>query len=51
MGLIAGKVFEQMLGDDLGGGGVWFVAMVTLAFIGWAGFVGAMLKLQADEPT
>lgn len=50
MGIAAGLFFERMLGDDLGFRGVWFVVMVTLCFVGWAGFLGAMLKLQADEP-
>ena len=50
MGVVAGLFFEHMLGEDLGFRGVWFVVMVTVAFVGWAGFLGAMLKLQADEP-
>ena len=50
MGIGAGLFFERMVGEDLGFRGVWFVVMVTFAFVGWAGFLGAMLKLQADEP-
>lgn len=52
MGILAGIFFAHMvLGDDLSGRGIVFIALVTIAFIAWAAFLGAMLKLQHDEPT
>ncbi len=52
MGVVSGIFLGHLLlGDDLSGRGYAFIALVTLAFVGWAGFLGAMLKLQADEPT
>ncbi len=51
MGILAGIFFAHMvLGDDLSGRGIVFIALVTIAFIAWAAFLGAMLKLQHDEP-
>ncbi len=51
LGIVAGIFLGHLLvGDDLSGRGYYFVALVTLAFVAWSGFLGAMLKLQHDEP-
>jgi len=52
LGILAGVFLGRMMVGDLSTGrGVFFVTMVTLSFVAWAAFLGAMLKLQADEPT
>lgn len=51
VGVAAGLFFARMLMQTFDARAYAFIVLVTLAFVAWGGFLGAMLKAQADEPT
>ncbi len=48
VGILAGKFFGDILFEaDEAKAPIYFIVLVTICFVGWGVFVGAMLKAQA----